>query len=257
MYFLLSGEGPTDLGVGMPGPVIAEGADYLYSPLALMVDQIAENRLNYSPLDVLCCGYLSKQRITERAAKLKAAKKALRLPGPRQAKEIRYFFNNARILSKFASEKAAERKDDVVAVLFRDSDAGASAGRGNWEAKRQLMQDGFDEESFSNGVPMIPKPTSESWLICALKSQPYHGCEQLEGRSSSQDSPHSLKGELKQLLGDVNLRETLCDLVRRRIIDYEKILMPSFSVFRHRLEDVIATLTKMEERRGKKSNLRA
>jgi hypothetical protein len=38
MYFLFSGEGATDLGVGRPGPVIAEGEEYRYGPMTVFVD---------------------------------------------------------------------------------------------------------------------------------------------------------------------------------------------------------------------------
>jgi hypothetical protein len=33
MYFLFSGEGATDLGLGLAGPVVAEGDQYLYGPM--------------------------------------------------------------------------------------------------------------------------------------------------------------------------------------------------------------------------------
>ncbi len=56
----------------------------------------------------------------------------------------------------------------VIAVLFRDSDGTASSGRGLWEDKRKSIEDGFGEAGFDYGVPMIPKPKSEAWLLCAF-----------------------------------------------------------------------------------------
>jgi hypothetical protein len=85
MYFLFSGEGATDLGEGRPGPVIAERADFLYGPMAILVDHIVESRHDYSLLEAACCGYLSEVHLTARGGELKATKKALRLPGPRRA----------------------------------------------------------------------------------------------------------------------------------------------------------------------------
>ena len=41
MYFLLSGEGPTDMGVG-------SGDDYKCGPMAVIVDQIVESKHDYS-----------------------------------------------------------------------------------------------------------------------------------------------------------------------------------------------------------------
>ena len=237
MYFLLSGEGITDMGVGKSDVITCEGDAYYAGPMAIMVDQIVEGCRNYSILEVGCCGYVSEHRLADRAGELKTAKKELRLPGKKQAKETRYFFNNARVLARIAKEKEAYLADEVVAVLFRDSDGTASAGRGLWDDKRQSMLDGFDEEAFSNGVPMIPKPKSEAWLICALKKLPYQRCEALEDRSGNDNSPKSLKKELEKILGIEVTPELLCERVRN--VDIDKIKMPSFQAFRERLEEVI------------------
>lgn len=101
------------------------------------------------------------------------------------------------------------------------------------------MLDGFDEEGFSKGVPMIPKPKSEAWLICALKKSPYRGCTALESRSGNDDAPNPLKGELRKLLGSTPSREVLCQMVQDKMVDIDRIVMPSFVSFRSRLEYVI------------------
>ena len=238
MYFLFSGEGPTDLGVGTSAAPICEGDDFLPGPMTIMADQVVQAKHGYSPLEKGCCGYVSEKRLNQRAGELKA-KKALKLPGKKRGRETGYFFHNARILARIAMEKAAELDDEVVAVLFRDADGTASAGRGLWEEKRQSMLDGFNEEEFTLGVPMIPKPKSEAWLICALKRNSYKDCEALEKRSGNDKSPHSLKNELAELLDDAPSRESLCQLVQDRSVDIKRIAMPSFKAFRTRLEDVV------------------
>jgi hypothetical protein len=237
MFFLLSGEGVTDLGAGQVDKVICEGEDYLVGPMAMIMAQIVEAQHHYSILDG-ACGFVSEKVLAERAVALKAARKELRLPGKKQAKETRYFFNNARLLARIAKEKAAAIDDDVVGTLFRDADGTASAGRGTWEAKRQSILDGFEEEEFERGVPMIPKPKSEAWLICGLKKQPYHRCNALEDRSGNDNSPNSLKKELANLLREEVTSALLCEKVRDSI-DALKITMPSFKAFRDRLEAVI------------------
>jgi hypothetical protein len=216
MFFLLSGEGVTDMGAGKTDAPVCEGADFFVGPMAMIVAQVVESQHNYSILDG-ACGFVSENGLTHRAGELKAVKKALRLPGKKQAKETRYFFNNARILSRMAKEKAAAITDEVVAVLFRDADGTASAGRGLWEEKRQSMLDGFEEEGFDKGVPMLPKPKSEAWLICALKKRPYQDCNDLEDRSGNDKSPKSLKKELAKLLGEEVTPELLCDKVQARV----------------------------------------
>ncbi len=238
MFFLLSGEGVTDMGAGQGAATICEGQDFLVGPMASLVARVVEARHDYSILDG-ACGFISEGRVADRAEELKAVKKRLRLPGKKQAKETRYFFNNARILARFAREKAADLHDDVVAVLFRDSDGTASAGRGDWHDKRESMLHGFDEEGFDKGVPMIPRPKSEAWLICAWKKQPYHGCEALEERSGNDNSPNNLKEELAELLE----ADVTPDSLREKVgesFDIDRIKMPSFKAFRDRLEEVIA-----------------
>ena len=100
------------------------------------------------------------------------------------------------------------------------------------------MLDGFDEEKFSKGVPMIPKPKSEAWLICALKKNAYQNCHALENRSGNDNSPRSLKDELAKLLGERATPDLLCEKVRTKV-DIDKIKMPSFQSFRDRFEQVI------------------
>src|SRR5262249_19782881 len=152
--------------------------------------------------------------LSVRAGDLKAAKKSLGLPGKKRGKETRYFFNNARILARFAREKESKKQDEVVAILFRDSDDPASAGRGLLKDRRRSMLDGFAEEHFPRGVPMIPKPKSEAWLLCALKANPYQNCADLEDRSGSDHAPNPLKGELNECLGEgAPLVETLCGMI--------------------------------------------
>jgi len=239
MYFLFSGEGATDLGFGLPGTLIAEGDQYHHGPMTVFADRIIESRHGYSPLESECCGYVSEHDVAARGHELKSARKMLALPGAKVPKETRYFFNTARLLARFARDKGAERYDDVVAVLFRDSDGTASAGRGLWPDKRKSMLDGFAEEDFLRGVPMIPKPKSEAWIICALKADPYAACDPLEDRSGNDRSPNSLKGELERLLGEPATGELLLSKIEDGSIDCHRITMPSFLSFRERLEEVV------------------
>lgn len=235
MYFLFSGEGPTDLGVGTGGSVICEGDDYDCGPMAVVVDQIVESKHGYSLLDGECCGYVSEHHLSERAKELKAARKSLGLPGAKQPKETRYFFNNARILARIAGDKQHELGDDVVAVLFRDSDGTASAGRGLWDDKHNSMLHGFDEEGFGRGVPMLPKPKSEAWLIAGITGNVNHKGRSLEDWSGNDRSPNSLKRELERMLDGYPSAGIQCEMVRNRQVDVERIQLPSFLAFKNRL----------------------
>ncbi len=178
-----------------------------------------------------------KGHLVERADTFKQQKKSPRLPGKKKPKETSYFYRNARALALCAKE--TELDEEVVAVFFRDSDGTASAGRGLWEDKRDSIIQGFHDEGFERGVPMIPKPKSEAWLICALKNDPYQGCAALEDRSGNDNSPNSLKGEISDLLNGETSREKYCQLVREGVININQIDMPSFRAFPERLEEVI------------------
>ena len=239
MQFLFSGEGPTDLGVCSSDVNMCRGIDFLHGPWAMIVDQLVGRRQEYSPLDSGVCAYVPKAAIVARATELKAVrKKELELPGKKRGQETGYFFTNARVLARIALERQAKLKDDIVAVLFRDADRTASASRGLWEEKQTSMLDGFARDGFRRGVPMLPNPKSEAWLLCAVKKQ-YRNCASLEERSGKDDSPHSLKKEVERHFGHRPSREQLCQMVTDGKIDAHRIDMPSFRAFTDRLDDVI------------------
>ncbi len=239
MYFLLSGEGDTDIGRCDGAMSACEGDRHLPGPMAIIVSQIFERQHKFSFLEFQCYGYVSEQELKKKALKLKRLKKAPLLPGRKRPKETIYFYENARAMALCAKAKEAEKDDVVIAVLFRDSDGSASAGRGHWKDKRDSISKGFIDEGFERGVPMVPKPKSEAWIICSVKNNPYQGCAALEERSGNDKSPNSLKRELAQILGERPTREKLCEMVEDGTIDIDRIDMPSFVAFKNALFDVI------------------
>ncbi len=235
MYFLFSGEGPTDLGACGEGASACEAGQYQHGPMTVIVDHLVHARLGYSLLDTGYYAFLSRRYLTDLAKKLKW----VQLPGKKGAQATATYYRNARALASYARAKQAELEVIVIAVLFRDSDETASAGRDHWKNRWTAMVNGFRVEDFPTGVPMIPKPKSEAWLLCALKENPYQGCAALEKRSGSDKSPNSLKGELKDRLGHETSREELCGMVNDRTVDVDRIHMPSFDAFKTRLKEVL------------------
>lgn len=236
MYFLLSGEGPTDIGLCTDGAPTCEGGDHDEGPMAIFVDQLVEQRSGHSFINTSYYGFVSKTTLVEKAKPLKLAKKSPRLPGKKKDKETSYFYLNARALALYAKEKERELDEEVVAILFRDSDGTASAGRGLWRDKFNSMVRGFDEEGFRRGVPMVPKPKSEAWLICAVKENPYEGCTALEDRSGNDNAPWPLKDQLADLLDGATSRAEICDMMRDGTIDVSRIDMPSMTAFKDALQ---------------------
>lgn len=232
MLILVSGEGPTDMGQCSGESPTGEAA-FTPGPMAWLVDQIGEVSEGYSFLasDLMCC--VSEQTLARRSKALSPPS----LPGRKRGKETAYYFRNARALALTAGELAVTSRQAVVAVLFRDADGTQSAGRGDWQAKWDSMIKGFDYEHFAGGVPMIPKPKSEAWMLCALKTaQPYQHCEALEFESGNDKAPRSLKAQLADALGEKPSAAGLAELVRSGRVDAGKIEMPSFTAFKVRLE---------------------
>ncbi len=235
MYFLLSGEGPTDIGLCSDGINTCKGSSHLQGPMAIIISQLVEQSLSFSFMDTRYYGYVSKRELVNRASMFKYEKKSLRLPGKKKPKETGYFYRNARALALCAKDKEAELNDKVIAVLFRDSDGTASADRGLWKNKWDSIIQGFSNEGFDRGVPMIPKPKSEAWIICSVKNNPYQGCVALENRSGNDKSANSLKGELAGIFDGLPSREQLCEMVNNKTIDINRIDMPSFLAFKNAL----------------------
>lgn len=74
MYFLLSGEGLTDIGTDKGAATICEGNDFVVGPMAMIVSKIVECKHDYSIFDG-ACGFISERNVAKRAIELKSAKK--------------------------------------------------------------------------------------------------------------------------------------------------------------------------------------
>ena len=238
MYVLLSGEGVSDMGRCQVGetcepPLFRAGA------MAIMVDQLVEIAQGYefSHLDNLRVIYVSESYLAEHNPKPKSARK-MALPSKDIPQETRYYFQNARALAIIAKELSQQINDIVIAVLFRDADGTASAGRGNWQNKYNSMKNGFAVESYDFGVPMIPNTKSEAWLLCAVKND-YQHCDNLEGIKGNDDSPNSLKSQLATALKGKTSAIELTELVKDKSVDVERIDMNSFNQFRQDLQHAV------------------
>ena len=118
-----------------------------------------------------------------------------------------------------------------MAVLFRDSDGTGISPRDDWEQKVDSMVNGFSRAGFDRGVPMVPRPKSEAWLLCALKDPPYQHCARLEDESGNDNSPNSLKRQLAALIGHEPGAEEQSGWVRDGRVDPDRLNLPSFQAF--------------------------
>ncbi len=240
MYLLLSGEGPSDIGACVSPSNPCEGDDFKPGPMSLIIDQLVESAqgFEFSHLQSGCIGFLSETSLASKRPK--RARKSPALRGKKRPVETKYFFENARALAIAAHEHSKQIGDKVVAILFRDADGTASAGRGIWDNKHASMIEGFKIEGYGNlGVPMIPKPKSEAWLLCAVKSDPYQACDNLENESGNDRAPNSLKVQLADALEGKSNTAELNALLSYRDIDLHRIDMSSFNIFKDALEHAV------------------
>lgn len=239
MLFLLSGEGPTDFGTCQMGLDPCEGDAFEQGPLAVVVASVAELVLGYDPIDTGHFRLVTKATLKSVADNLEPRK--VRVPGRSRPRETGYFYTSARALAVIARRWAEEAGDDVVAVLFRDSDTSLREGQQEWQLKWDSMNDGFEVEGHPFGVAVLPRPTSEAWLICLLSPRyATASCNDLEERSCSPHAAVPLKTELEGLLGGLCTREILCERIRAVLGRLPAVSMPSFIAFRERLNAVIS-----------------
>ncbi|MDR2172572.1 MAG: hypothetical protein LBP59_20725 [Planctomycetaceae bacterium] len=233
MYLIFSGEGSTDMGTGE-----------FQGPMLYLIDRIIESdrRFGYSILDVQSYGFISRRQLSDVAKNLRPLPKEqpidnIRLSGKKSFQETGEFYSNARALTMFASELCGE-KGLVVAVLFQDSD---TVDQQEWQRKWDSIVNGFNAAQFHHGVPTLPKPVSEAWILCAIYRQNNQArdCSELENRRRGNQEDHALKYELEKQLKAIPERELLNRKIDSGEIDHNNINLPSFNAFKKRLTEVL------------------
>lgn len=232
MKFLLAGEGSSDLGTLSYDGTLKKGA------MTLLVDAIAEKNHNMTP---------EYQLVTER--KLKALKKQDRRNIMGRGIE-HHPFEEVYLSAQYLGQHAQTVFQDEGAgvIFFKDSDGTNAAPRNLWESIVTAMQAGFENSGNKNCVPMVPRPKSEAWLLGYYqknlpRQSAYNHCERFEDLPGNDGSPNSAKELLKKAL---NTTGDVYDLIDKNEIDaiqWERIDMPSFNLFRKRLENVLAAMT--------------
>ncbi len=245
MIVVLSGEGKSDLGYCNNSQGQCQTPDFIAGPMTWLVDHIMARRLQYSMLDMTPSQYIY---IGERQLKVleqKRGGKKISLPGKKREQETGYFYINAWMLGEEALRLQEERGEPVIAILFRDCDGTNSAPPGMWHSKWKAMVGGFLRSRLDErGVPMLPKPKSEAWLLCAAKPHPYQHCAALEEMSGNDNSPRDIKEALKVAHGSQLSGTQHVDWLAEHGYDDEAAAaqMPSLQQFRERLHTTMTTL---------------
>lgn len=237
MILILSGEGPTDIGTRRPNET---GWEFVPGPMAWIVDKLLGRReiLDYSLLELHanggdCICFLSE---TELSA-LRPAKPMF-FPRGTNADGNQYFRKGAYLLGKHAKGISSNRIAPVIAVFFRDADGTRPTPRTEWEGKVTSMRRGFEAAEFSSGVPMVPRPKSEAWMLCGLRKREdaSRDCSGLEDAPGNDASPNSLKKQLADHLRYEPTSDQQAELVSSGQIDPALIDLPSFTAFREELD---------------------
>ena len=242
MMLVLSGEGPTDLGSCRTPVGNCCAGDFNAGPLAIVVDKLLEPSLGYRPMQLqpMNVHFIHKTSVGQRARD-RARRHGFAFVGKKRGQETGDFFISAWMLGEMALELEVEHQDIGIAVLHRDSDERAEGPRDQWDRKLRSMRDGFARGAYVRGVPMLPKPISESWLLC-LARQGLASCAALENESASEKSPRSLKRQLDSELGEHHGADALAEWIEDAF-DADKLSeMPSFAAFREALDGAVASV---------------
>jgi hypothetical protein len=242
MKLLLSGEGPTDFGSCIYPLTECGGGEFQHGPMTRLLMALLEHlnpwgcSLADFPDSFL---YVSKAKLVE-MAKSNQNPRSMRLRGKKAGAETRYFYDNAKALGARAKQLADELSDGVIAIFFRDVD-GTHNYPGQWADKVKSVQDGFAAAEFQRGVPMLPKPKSEAWLLCMATGQPGTSCKSLEALPGNDESPQSAKKQLDAALGKHHSAKQLAAWVNhRQAIDFIRLrTMPSYASFEDSLAAAI------------------
>lgn len=242
MIFVLSGEGPADLGACTNAQGRCTNNDFSVGPMTVILEQLLAPRIGFSLRD--CSDRVHYINETALCVISKALPKRMQpARSKKKGAETGYFFANAMALGVAARELEVATQKIAVAVLFRDCDGTRSSPAVLWEAKQFSMRDGFKYSQFDRGIPMLPKPTSEAWLLCAAQVSPYACCDKLEALPGNEASKNHPKKKLDAAFGCHKSREELCDWLDGNPFDLDRAAsMPSFKAFRDRLYEVVSAI---------------
>lgn len=237
MKLILSGEGPSDLGACNNAQGQCADGDFNRGPMAVWLARLWEALLNYNLLDTSeAVQYVSETALAQQAKN--SGQRMQRLRGKKQGSETGLYFSNAQQLGLIAKQLAADQAGPVMAVLFRDADGTRSAPGQMWQAKWDSMLNGFTAAAFDFGVPMLPKPKSEAWLLCAGQTA-RHSHAALESISGNDQSPNSAKDQWDAFMGGPQTAEQEAEWCATHPRDWQNLLtMPSFKAFFDRFHEV-------------------
>ena len=242
MILVLSGEGPTDLGRCNTGSEQCQDKAFDIGPMAVITDKLIEEKIGYSLRSIPEAIHFVSKKALVAWSKAQRTPRMPSLRGLQTQVETRYFFFNARALGEIAKDiQDRNAEQPVIAILFRDTDGTCSAPSQLWRDKHKSIMDGFESVPFMRGIPMLPKPKSEAWLLCAIREPSYQHCRQLEDISGNDKASNPAKDQLQNTMQTEPSRETLIEWIESHGFRWEAVSeqMPSFQSFTIRLNEIL------------------
>jgi len=225
MFFYVSGEGHSDVGVDTEHPGL------LIDALRTLAESVSDEEFNYEIVPRLNLVKMAKCMPLNRKAMLYRGKK-------REDAGTFVVQKEAMALAKKAQED-----ENAGAVFFHDCDYPNNVnGERYYRQMVRAVQSGFAmASSFRHGVPMIPKPRSESWLLCCYQKVPY----MIDNYFEDVPANDTAAGSGKKLLASFfNCKvNEIYKHIHVNEIEWQRIKAPSFLFFKQRFIHVVEGLT--------------
>lgn len=235
LTLFMTGEGPSDIGTRNHNGDFVPG---VMAHVAIAVAKMYGKNLTFD------CRFTSENELTkvERAEPSFKRQPVVEGRGQR-TKKFSGLWLRARAYAKEVCEKADPKPDCRMAIIFTDADGTHTASHQICQQKYEAILNGFEAGGCQYGVPMVPRPKSEAWLLAYFQrnkgksSSAYQNCarfENLAGNDKSQPK-NSAKHILDELLhGDYPGADEIGE------IDWGRVDMPSFQRFKNRVEEVLS-----------------
>ena len=238
MKLLLLGEGASDLGA----PDEADLVGFRKGAMTCVLDALLGRHGLDGEYKLLTRGDVSQG--------IKSSKRSISSRPKEVDKELCTIYKSA----FFMGQKVGVCGQDG-AVYFHDADRTCSTPSGKAQRVEAAINVGFAAADCATGVPMVPNPRSEAWLLAYFqKNLPrqtmYNRAERFEELPGNDKSPHSAKKLLAKALGCAE--SDIYGIVMEQIdeIDWTRVSMPSFDRFKCRFEKLIDEFKKASCEQG-------
>jgi hypothetical protein len=242
---VVSGEGVTDIGVAANEQPVAHDEDFQQGPLFILINKMLEQHLPEWNNDT---SLITKTFVYRKALGDLTRNDKLPLKLSSKKGTAKGHIEHAKRAYALAliAQRESQEGEQHIAVYFHDTD-GTRKELEKEPARQQnrvaAINYGFEVAGCATGVAMVPKPTSEAWLICSCKDNPYQFCNALEtdlagNKRSPKNAP---KNKLaKAIRVDSVHRDHLKDIAEQ--MNVSRVNMDSFNLFRESMKSAIENI---------------